>query len=440
MKESLLVLGRKLGFTQSDVDEQFKLLDEISYVSENQYSASLRSVQNQNEVFVKGSLEKVFSLSNGAERDELYRAEQKMAEEGYRVLAFAKGPYDKDQLNEKDIEGLNVLGLVGFKDPLREGSKELDLAHGSEEVATGKDLETHINIETKKIFARVSPTQKLQIVRKLKDLGHFVAVTGDGANDAPALKASHVGVAMGMRGTDISKESSDLIIADDHFASIVRGIFFGRVAYNNIRKVTYLLLATGAAEIILFTLSVISGLPMPLTAVQVLWVNLVTNGVQDIALAFEPAEGDELQQKPRPPKQALVDRNMISGLVLSSIVMGGVSFYIFRSQFLQGDSLESARNMTLLVMVLFGNIMIGNCRSETKSAFQIPIFSNPLLLVSVIAAQALHIWAMQNPWFSQILKVETVSIRQWFICLLYATSVLVAIELYKFYVRKFSKK
>src|SRR5690606_28154443 len=144
------------------------------------------------------------------------------------------------------------------------------------------------------VFARVEPEQKLEIVRSLGRNGHFVAVTGDGVNDAPALKEAHVGVAMGRAGTDVARESADLILTDDNFASIVAGIEEGRVAYGNIRKLVYMLLATGAAELAIFVAAILTDLPMPLTAVQLLWLNVVTNGVQDVALAFEPGEGDEL--------------------------------------------------------------------------------------------------------------------------------------------------
>ena len=155
-----------------------------------------------------------------------------------------------------------------------------------------------------RIYARVDPTQKLSIVLSLARNGHFVAVTGDGVNDAPALKHAHVGVAMGRKGTDVAKESADIIITDDNFASIVNGIHEGRVAYANIRKVIFMSVSTGAAEVVLFLLAIPMGLPMPLLPVQLLWLNLVTNGIQDVALAAEKAEGDELSYPPRRPKRA----------------------------------------------------------------------------------------------------------------------------------------
>ena len=153
------------------------------------------------------------------------------------------------------------------------------------------------------VFARVEPQQKLEIIQSLQRNGHFVAVSGDGANDAPALRTAQVGVAMGSSGTDVARETSDLILTDDNFSSIVAGVEEGRIAYANVRKVIFLLISTGAAELVLFTLALLTGLPLPLLAVQLLWLNLVTNGIQDVALAFEPGEGDELRCPPRPPRE-----------------------------------------------------------------------------------------------------------------------------------------
>jgi len=282
-----------------------------------------------------------------------------------------------------------------------------------------------------RVFARVEPQQKLDIVQSLQRSGYFVAVSGDGANDAPALRAAHVGVAMGQSGTDVARETAEIILTDDNFASIVGGIEEGRIAYANVRKVIFLLISTGAAELVLFALALITGLPLPLFAVQLLWLNLVTNGIQDVALAFEPGEGDELLQPPRPPREAIFNRLMIERVVLSAVVMGVSAFLIFQSLIQAGVSVDEARNSTLLLMVLFENVNVFNSRSETRSAFRQSLMRNRLLVIGTLFAQAIHIGAMFTPWISEVLHIQPVSLRHWATLLAMALTILVAMELHK---------
>jgi magnesium-transporting ATPase (P-type) len=277
----------------------------------------------------------------------------------------------------------------------------------------------------------VGPHQKLDIVQSLQRNGHFVAVSGDGANDAPALRAAQVGVAMGKGGTDVARETADLIITDDNFESIVAGVEEGRVAYANVRKVIFLLISTGAAELVLFTLALLSGLPLPLMAVQLLWLNLVTNGIQDVALAFEPGEGDELSRPPRPPREAIFNRLMIERVVISALVIGTVAFLVFQWLVTRGFSLDEARNGTLLLMVLFENVHVFNCRSEVRSVFRHNPLGNPILLVGTAIAQLVHIGAMYTPWISDVLHIQPVTPQHWLELLGLALSVLIVMELHK---------
>jgi magnesium-transporting ATPase (P-type) len=276
----------------------------------------------------------------------------------------------------------------------------------------------------------------LAIVRALQDVGHYVAVTGDGANDAPALKASQVGVAMGKRGSDVAKESADLIITDDHFETIVSGIEEGRVAYQNIRKVIFLLISTGAAEIVLFILSLLSGLPLPLFAVQLLWLNLVTNGIQDVALAFEPKEGNEMLHPPRKPREPIFNRIMIERVLLTAFVMGGLAFAVFWYYLDAGLSTEQARNRTLLLMVLFENVHVFNSRSETLSAFSHNPIRNPLLLFGTAIAQLVHIGAMYVPGLQDVLHIQPVTISIWLEMLTVALTMLFVIEIHKMILKR----
>jgi magnesium-transporting ATPase (P-type) len=236
---------------------------------------------------------------------------------------------------------------------------------------------------------------------------------------------------MGLRGTDVARESAEIVLTDDDFASIVAGVEEGRIAYGNVRKVVYLLISCGAAEIVIFILSLAAGLPMPLVAVQLLWLNLVTNGIQDVALAFEPGEGDELRRRPRPPEEPLMDRSMVEQCVISAAVMGVVSFLAFAWLLDHGRTLEAARNEVLLLYVLFENCHLGNVRSETRSAFAVSPFRNPYLVLGAVVAQALHIGAMHTPGLRDVLRIEPVSVAGWLGLLAVSTTVVLAMEAYK---------
>lgn len=241
---------------------------------------------------------------------------------------------------------------------------------------------------------------------------------------------------MGRGGTDVARGASDLILTDDNFASIVDGIEEGRAAYDNVRKIVWLLLATAMGELTLFLLSTITGLPAPLTPVQLLWLNIVTQGLQDVALAFEKREPGVLGRPPRPPSQQIFDRRMIEQVVLGGVIMGVVAFAVFYwLQEVWAWDEVATRNMVLLLLVLFENVHIFNSRSELRSAFRVPFSANPLVIASVIAAQGLHIGSMYTPGLRDALDVEPVSVGAWASTLGLSLSLLVAVEAYKWFRR-----
>ena len=478
---ALLVLGHKLGLVQPELVTHAPPLGEIPFEPENRYSASLNRIDSREIASVKGAPERLLGLCDSMltaegivpiNRELVTEHAEALAEHGYRLIAIASGEIQRrpdEEFASGHLHGLTLLGLVGMDDPPREGAKEalaacqhagirvamitgdhpttafhiardLGLAEDESEVTTGPELaqsqeqgEAALDalVARTRVFARTEPHQKLDIVQSLQRLGHFIAMTGDGANDAPAIRAAHVGVAMGKSGTDVARESADLIITDDHFASIVAGVEEGRIAYANVRKVIFLLISTGAAEIVLFMLALLAGLPLPLLAVQLLWLNLVTNGIQHIALAFEPGEGNELQRPPRAPDEAIFNRLMLERVLLSALVIGGIGFAAYQWFLSQGWTLEQARNGTLLLLVLFENVQVFNARSETRSVLRHNLLQNRLLLVSVIAAQLVHIGAMYIPWLADLLGIAPVSGEQWVELLSMALLLLLVMELHK---------
>jgi len=476
---ALLVMAHKAGITRAETVNACPEIATIPFESERQFSASLNQVSGKQYAFVKGALERLLpmcsdmiSLKGGEviNSQMLEGQAHELASQGYRVIALAVGEIELgtgEVFSEEHLSGLTFAGLIGLIDPLRKEAKaaiaacqkagievvmitgdhpvtalaiarELNLANHAEQIITGPELKHFAEsdnmdrlISEARVFARVEPQQKLSIVQSLQRNGHFVAVSGDGANDAPALRAAHVGVAMGKSGTDVARETADLIITDDNFSSIVAGVEEGRIAYSNVRKVIFLLISTGMAELVLFTLALLSGLPLPLLAVHLLWLNLVTNGIQDVALAFEPAEGHELSHPPRSPKDPVFNRLMVERVIISALVVGAVSFFLFQLLLDRGYSVDEARNGTLLLMVLFENIHVFNCRSETRSVFRHNPLLNPILLVGTVAAQLIHIGAMYTPWISDVLHIQPVSPQHWLELLGFALTVLVVMELHK---------
>lgn len=483
---ALLSLGYKANNPPGRVGAQVEETAEIPFESQRKYSAKFYVEDGAAKVAVKGAAEtllrmcKKMATSHGEtalDRKAVDREAQRLAGEGYRVLAVAEGrpshPVRGEELGEERLPPLTLLGLVGLIDPLRPGveeavaqcrtagvtvgmvtgdhpktalaiARQLGIAEKADEVITGEELARvgrpgqsrfREAISRARVFARVSPDRKVEIVRALTDQGHFVAVTGDGVNDAPALRRANIGVAMGS-GTDVTKDTGSIIVTDDNFASIVAGIREGRQAYQNLRKVIYLLVSTGAAEVLLFTLALLSGLPLPLVAVQLLWLNLVTNGIQHVALAFEGREKGLMQQVPRDPEEGIFNRLMLGETLTTAGTMALVGFGTWLWLLNTGWAEIEARNILLLLMVLFENYHTFNCRSERTSAFRVPLRNNIFLVFSVAAALGIHLAALHLPFLQVVLETEPVTIRQFFIALALASSVLIASEIHKLLVRR----
>ena len=286
-------------------------------------------------------------------------------------------------------------------------------------------------VKSVSVFARVSPEHKLRIVQAARNNGDVVAVTGDGVNDAPALKAADIGIAMGLGGTDVAREAADMVLADDNFASIYAAVHEGRVTFDNVRKVTFFLLSTGAAEIMSLFVALSLRWPLLLLPTQILWLNLVTNGVQDIALAFEPSEPDALSRRPRPPREGVISRLLWQRTIVVGTVMAAGTLAAFRWELDNGGSLGSARTVALTTMVLFQAFHLGNVRSERNSAFRLSPFSNPFLLLASAIALTLHAVALYVPLTQQLLDVQPLDGTAWLRSIAIASTVIVAGELHK---------
>ncbi|MCS7298309.1 MAG: HAD-IC family P-type ATPase [Bacteroidia bacterium] len=447
----------------------------IPFEPELRYSASFRQKSESGyTLYVKGAPEKVISLCSHRLTREgpvpidssfILEAVASLAQEGMRVLGLAYKP-ELSALPSPPflLSDLIFVGLVGLMDPPRAGVPQAvadchaagirvlmitgdhaataqaiaaQIGIFTPEVITGEILQQlspeqlEEKIEKVNVYARVSPQQKLEIVRLLQKKGEIVAVTGDGVNDAPALKAAHVGISMGKEGTDVAREASDIILADDNFVTIRNAVEEGRIAFQNIRNATFFLLSTGAASIILFLIAILLGWPMPILPAQLLWLNLVTNGLQDVAMAFEPALPGLMRQKPRPPNEGIISPVLWERTLLVALLMAGVIAYLFWYEYHLTGDLAKAQTVALTTFVLFQNFHIGNARSEYLSAFRLSPFRNPFLMGAAITALGIHAAALYLPPTQFVLRVVPIEWEAWLRSILFALSVIGVGEAHK---------
>ena len=471
-------LALKAGINKKD----YKLIGNIPYESENKYSATFYKNNDVDICTVKGSVEKVLSfcshsLVNGSlkplDTDAIIKQNEDLAKQGYRIIAIAskeiKKELNKTDFEEKDIPKLNFDGLVAFIDPIREEtidsikecksagikvvmitgdhpltayeiSRQLGIADTFDKVTNTDEVEEYFKkgekyfddfVASKTVFTRVTPLQKLEIVESYKRQKEYVAVTGDGVNDAPAIKAANIGIAMGS-GTDVAKETASMIITDDNFLSIVAAVIEGRIAYSNIRKVSYFLLSCGLAEVFFFVLSTLFGMEMPLVAIQLLWLNVVTNGLQDIALSLEREEKDIMNQPPRNTSESVFDKVLIKEMLLSGAVIGvivfGAWYYLIN---VASMDVEHARGYIMALMVFVQNVHVLNCRSEHLSVFNKNLGKNILIPIAIVSAIILQIIVMEVPVLSRLLSTYAVPPVHMVYLFLIALPILLVMEVFK---------
>jgi len=335
--------------------------------------------------------------------------------------------------------GIRVLMITGdHAATARAIAADLGIGGADEQsVLTGPDLEAMDDTTLRSrvgdvaVYARVSPEHKLRVVTALRAQGEVVAVTGDGVNDAPALKAADIGIAMGKSGTDVAREASDMVLTDDNFVSIHAAVEEGRVTFDNLRKVTFFLISTGAAALVAILAALFLEWPLPLLPAQLLWLNLVTNGLQDVALAFEPGDPGVLQRPPRDPREGIISRLLWERTLLAGLVMGAGTLALFRWELDKGSDLASAQTVALTTMVVFQMFHVGNSRSEHRSLVALSPFSNLFLFAATAAAFVVHVGALYLPWTQFVLRVEPIGLHAWMRIVAVAASILVVVELDK---------
>ncbi|MEX1254073.1 MAG: HAD-IC family P-type ATPase [Dehalococcoidia bacterium] len=472
---ALLVAAAKAGLFKEELEERFPRRAEIPFDPERRYAATLHEDEGAPRLFVKGAPEQILEMCTAAideaslDRERVLQAAHEMATDGLRVLAMAYRELaspPEELVAEEHLTGLTFLGVEGMIDPPREEARQavrgcqqagirvimitgdhattglaiarqLDIARGDGRVLTGSDLDQMDDARLQEaicdtpVYARVSPEQKLRIVTAIQGQGHTMAVTGDGVNDGPALKAADIGVAMGRSGTDVAKEASDMVVTDDDFASIFAAVEEGRIVFDNVRKVTFFLIATGVGTVLAVLASIIFRFQLPLLPAQLLWLNLVTNGVQDVALAFEPGEKDVLKRPPRPRGEGIISALLWERTGIAGTVMAAGTLLLFLLDTHGGASIEQARTVALTTMVFFQVFHVGNSRSEHLSAFAKSPFSNRFLFIGTAIALAIHVGALYLPPTQYVLRVEPLDFWMWPKMIGVALSVIVAVELHK---------
>jgi len=476
---ALVVAAAKAGMVREKMEHRFPRLDEIPFQSEKQYMATLHHREEGKRVlYLKGSPERLLSMCGFIIKGEkvhpldeqaaemLIKANEDMAVEAMRVIAtaFYEVPDEMDDLEEEHIKGkLVFLGLFGMADPPREEAREAvrlcrkagikvvmitgDNRLTAESIArqlgmpegnaiTGAELEEMDDeelagqVEEISVFARIEPLHKLKIVNALKSQGHVVAMTGDGVNDAPALKAAHIGIAMGITGTDVAKEASDMVLADDNFASVVAAIEEGRAIFTRLRNVIFFLLSTNIGELLALIASVGLVGKAPLLAVQILWVNLVTDSSSSIPLALEPRLGDELSHPPRHPRVGLLFPGLLLRVGFFALLMGGGLYLIFSWAIARMGTAE-ARTLTFTSMVAFEWFRAFNARSDEHSVFSLGIHKNPWLMAGVGMAVVLQLAVLYLPFLQIAFHTLPLDFGEWGIALAAGGSLFIIEELRK---------
>ncbi|MBI2650588.1 calcium-translocating P-type ATPase, PMCA-type [Candidatus Woesearchaeota archaeon] len=465
---SLIVSAAKAGLIKEELEIEYKRIDEIEFTSERKMMTTIHKRHGEKIAYVKGAPEVVLKLCNYAYingkakklteegKKEILEINKEFADEALRVLGFAY----KTLVDTNPEKNLIFVGLQGMIDPPREevkiavekckkagikvimitGDHEITARAVAKEIGltgkaiTGAKLDEIKNledwVEDIVIFARVNPEHKIKIVDALKKKGHVVAMTGDGVNDAPALKRADIGIAMGITGTDVSKEASAMILTDDNFASIVNAIEEGRGVYNNIRKYIGFLLSGNISEVLIIFFGIVFGLPLPLTATQILLINLVTDGLPALALSADPFEPNAMSRKPRKQDEPIY-KGLNPFLVYYPIAMTIVALLVFSWFYFKKDNLLQAQTATFLTISMFELYQAFASRSTIYPAFKVGIFKNKYLVLAVLSSFAVIATSIFIPSFGRFLDMAPIGILEFVVIMMVSSIGAITIEVSK---------
>lgn len=486
MELALLSAARKLDMSREKLLERYPQIDDVPFRTEQRFSATIHEDNNGDGgklVLVKGAPERIGEMCSDrlgadgetSELDQQWLEDwnERLAENGLRVLAMAIGHGNEaaDSVHDEEPTGFTFVGMTGLRDPARPEvvdavdkchragirvimvtgdhkttasaiaqqvhvdrfpgrKRQSSQAHTGQEIADLSDNELDAILKKSNVFARVKPDHKVRIVNRLKAHDQIVAVTGDGVNDAPALKNAHLGCAMGQSGTDVAKDTSDMVITDDNFSSVYAAVEEGRTAFRNIRMATFFLLSTGAADVLIILTSLVLRWPLPLLPAQILWCNVVTNGIADVALGFEKGDESLYHRPPRPIDEGVLDRNLIERLALVAVWLTVGTLGIFYWVMVVDGGIELARTAALTTLVLFQTVHVFNCRSEDVSIFKINLFSNKVLWLAVLTT-FIHIAALYLPWTRALLDFQPLPWQVWVASIVVASTAIIVNELHK---------
>jgi Ca2+-transporting ATPase len=489
---ALYAAAKARAFDKQVLEPQFPRVAELAFDSDRKLMTTVHRIDGTGPAggegraryvsFTKGAtdvlLARCSSILTSAglrpmDTDDMARVNDRMAAEGLRVLAIGARFWDSlpQELSVENAEKeLMLLGLVGLMDPPREEAKEAValcktagirpvmitgdhpltahavarrlgiLEDGEKAVMTGRELEQlpldefEDRVEHIRVYARVAPEQKLKIVKALQDKGQFVAMTGDGVNDAPALKRADIGVAMGITGTDVSKEAAHMILLDDNFSTIVKSVKEGRRIFDNIRKFIKYTMTSNSGEIWTIFLAPFLGLPIPLLPIHILWINLVTDGLPGLALAAEPAEKGLMQRPPRHPKESIFSQGLGAHIVWVGLLMGAASLFTQAWSIRTGHAHWQTMVFTVLCLSQMGHVLA--IRSERESLFSQGLLSNKPLLGAFAFTLGLQMATIYVPFLNPVFKTEPLSAAELLFSLALSTVVFIAVEIEKYFRRR----